>query len=792
MTSRISAHSLETLEFPKILSLLEGKCITPFGCREIAAVKPLFDRETINRIQNEHAQMTDIIKFGLPFPLVRLPDCTEHLEHSTVEGTALEPSQIRQLLELIELSLYLHRYDREGREKFPAIATYLQRMRAFPELKSEINRCIDERGEIKDSASPQLKRIRRELFDLRKRLVSKLEKILAGRTKQSGWQDDIITQRNERYVIAVLASQYQTSMGILHDRSNSGNTLYVEPSETVETNNRLNLLQQEERNEIHRILCQLTAEIAQRADALKENCLLLGLLDARHAGALLAIQLGSVQPNINNDSNFDLKEARHPLLLITAANQKDVIPLSLSLDNDRLGILITGPNTGGKTVALKTVGLLILMAQSGLPIPAHKNSTIGIFTQVFADIGDEQSIEQSLSTFSSHIRHIIDAAKHADSHTLILLDEIGAGTDPKEGAALAEAILIHLVQCNSRLIVTTHYSQLKTLPLSHPQLENASLEFDRTTLAPTFRLHLGIPGSSYAVEIASRLGMEATICEHAAKLIGTGERSLAELIANLESELAQLRKDRIELNERLDAARELEQQYQEKTSNLKSELDEQRKKALTETEQILKETRRETERLVAEIRRTQAKKETVQQLHRKIEDSSRFIANELARLEQRPENDTAILSFVTGAAVRILSLDQAGEIEELLSDDRARVRVGSMMTVVRFRDLQLLSGMTPKKLPPISRVQASDSSSVSSEIHLRGMTVEEALESLERYLDRAVLAGLPQVYIIHGKGTGTLRRVLTTFLRKHPEVDSVQLGNWNEGGAGVTVVKLKE
>ncbi|RME29201.1 MAG: endonuclease MutS2, partial [Candidatus Zixiibacteriota bacterium] len=485
MTEQISPHTLEALEYPKIVARIAGRCLTPYGREHVAQLRPLFDKAVIDRRQDEAAQMQDIVRFGLPFPLTRIDDCREALKRSTVEGEILEPAEINRVLELVTLSISLHRYNTEERDKFPAIAEYLQKLRAFPELQKEIRRCIDDQGEIKDSASPALKRIRREQVDLRRHILRRLEQIVGSQRKQAGWQDDIVTQRNGRYVISVLSSQYQSSMGILHDRSQSGNTLFVEPQETVELNNRLNMLQQEEHVEIVRILKTLTGEIGQRASALTENCRLIGLLDARHATAELAVALKATRPVIHDTPGVELEQARHPLLILQAGNVEKVVPLSLTLDADRRGIVITGPNTGGKTVALKTIGLLVLMAQSGLPIPAKEKSAVGIFRNVFADIGDEQSIEQSLSTFSSHMGHIVEAVDRADEHTLVLFDEIGAGTDPKEGAALAEAIIIHLVERGVYLVATTHYSQLKTLPLSHPELENASLEFDRDNLSPT-------------------------------------------------------------------------------------------------------------------------------------------------------------------------------------------------------------------------------------------------------------------------------------------------------------------
>jgi DNA mismatch repair protein MutS2 len=732
--------------------------------------------------------MKDIINFGLAFPLYRLEDCRELLEKSQVEGIFLEPKEILLLLELVEVSIEINGYDKEGRDKFPAIAEYLTQVRAFPELKKEIRRVIDEEGEIKDSASSKLKSVRLELAESKRKIVSRLGRILASHQKQTGWQDDVITIRNGRYVIPIPTSQYRTGGGILHDRSQSGATLYIEPEQTVELNNRINLLMQEERLELDRILRALTAEIAARSEPLLENTRLIGKLDAIYACAKFSNEIKGNQPAIADEPAFELVEARHPLLIVQYADAEKVVPTAIGLDSARQAVLVTGPNTGGKTITLKTVGLSILMAQSGLHISASEKSTIGIFESLFADIGDEQSIELSLSTFSSHMRKIVHGLAGASATALLLFDEIGVGTDPKEGAALAESIILYGVKKGAKLLATTHYSQLKTLATEHSEIENASLEFDRRTLAPTYRLHLGLPGSSYAVEIAGRLGLPEEVCREASSLVGDTEKSLDTLIASLQAELSTLKQDRTELTERLTKARQLEEYYRTQSDRLKTDIQQERKKALVETEEYLEQTRREIEKLVADIRKSQASKEAVKEFHRNLQQREKKIKELQSHLESA-EPDGAI--FSKGDMVEILTLKQQGEIEQLLGNDRAKVKVGNIFTTVALRNLRMIAPPSDKKKP-----QRATSYSVEEtekpEIHLRGMTAEEALESLERFLDRAVVAGFSQVYIVHGKGTGALRRTLTQYLKNHPEVASLRLGDWNEGGAGVTIAKLKD
>ncbi len=789
----IDQHTLDTLEFPKILSAIRGKCVTPFGPVEVDQIRPLDSLTDIKTRQGEFSQMTDIVRFGMAFPLYRMSDCREFLSKARIPGIFLDPPEIMAVLELVDNSIALHGYDKEGRPKFPVIAEYLDTIRAYPELKKEIKRTIDEHGQVKDDASTKLRQVRGELAENRRRIVNRLEQILAGKHKQPGWTDDVVTQRAGRYVIPVPASGYRADLGILHDRSQSGATLYIEPSETVELNNRINMLFQEERLEIDRILRALTAEIAERADTLVENTRLIGKLDAMHAAAQLAALTDSAPPLIGEEPGFSLVDARHPLLIAQFGAVDKVVPMTVSLDDNRHAILVTGPNTGGKTIALKTIGLLTLMAQSGLLIPAAHTSQVGIFQRVYADIGDEQSIELSLSTFSSHITNIINAISHLSHGTLVLFDEIGAGTDPKEGAALAEAIILHILQSGAHLVATTHYSQLKTLALEHTGIENASLEFNRETLAPTYRLLLGIPGSSYAVEIAGRLGLPDALCEHASRLVGSGEKSLSNLIASLESELMKIKEDRSVLAERIANASSLETEYRSKLENFTNETQQERERQLTETSALLESTRKDTEHLVAEIRESQASKEAVKALHKKLKDTKKQVDGIKARASVDKARSHEAIRFMKGDTVRIATINQVGQIVQLIGTDRAKIRVGNLNTIVELRNLRPSDDVPqtkPTRRGGAERVGSADG--FMPEIHLRGMTAEEAQEALDRFIDQAVVAGVTQIYVIHGKGTGVLRRTLTEYLRKHPEVADIRLGNWNEGGAGVTVVKLKE
>ncbi|MFH1688536.1 MAG: endonuclease MutS2 [bacterium] len=784
----IDEHTLHTLEFHKIIAQVNGKCLTPYGKEIVAELRPRTNNEWIEQRLGEVSQMKDIINFATAFPLVRMEDdCRPLLLHAQTEGIFLDPIEILIVLELVNVSIDLNGYNKEGRENFPLVASYLEQIRSYPDLRADIIRTIDIDGQVKDSASAKLRSIRAELSESRTRIMRRLQMVLSGKDKQTGWQDDVVTLRNNRYVIPVPTGRYEQDAGIIHDRSQSGATLYVEPNETVDLNNRIHLLMQQERLEIDRILRALTAEIARRADTLLENVSLIGHLDCLHASAAFSNAITGNQPQIVGTSTIKLVDARHPLLMLQFRDPALVIPSSLVLGESPQAILVTGPNTGGKTIILKAIGLAVLMARSGLHIAADAKSEVGCFGQIHADIGDEQSIELSLSTFSSHLANIIRGLKHAAPDSLLLFDEIGAGTDPKEGAALAEAVILYATGKGTRLVASTHYSQLKTLAMEHPEIENASLEFDRETLSPTYRLHLGLPGSSYAIEIASRLGLDQQVCDEASRLVGSEERSLDELVAQLEEDLKTLKIDRKELAERLEKARQLEEYYHTESERLKTEGEQQTQQMLQETEAFLAETRKQVEHLVSEIRRTQADKNAVREFHEDFSKRQKEVGQK--RKKTKPKQTTPD-QFEVGDPVRIISLDRQGEIEKLIGSDRASIRVGNVITTVEIRNLAKMEPTASEQKP--RRVSGTNVEvDLSPEIHLLGMTGEEALQALEQYLDRVVMVGLHQVYVVHGKGTGALRKILTQYLKQHSEVASLRLGNWNEGGAGVTVVKMK-
>ncbi|HDL02085.1 MAG TPA: endonuclease MutS2, partial [candidate division Zixibacteria bacterium] len=745
----MNKHSIEILEFNKVLSTIRGKCLTPYGAEKVDALKPLFVRKEIRLKQQALSEMKDIINFGTPFPLYRTDECRAFIHKTTVENHFIEPKEILIILQLVSISIELHKYNKDDRDNFPLIANYLTELRAFPELKKEIETAIDPDGAIKDSASKKLRSIRSELSESKRKIVNTLNQFLSKQSKQTGWQDDIVTMRNDRYVIGIPTNNYQADMGILHDRSQTGATFYIEPKETVETNNKINMLYQEERMEIQRILKVITKEIGNRSESLISNADIIGTLDSFHACANFSNQIKGNSPIINEEPSFNFLNVKHPLLMLQFSDQSKVIPNTIALNDNRQAILITGPNTGGKTILLKTVGLSILMAQSGLHISCDEKSECGIFHEIFSDIGDEQSIELSLSTFSSHIKNIIGGLHGANSNTLILFDEIGAGTDPNEGSALAEATILYVIERNARMIVTTHYSQLKTLAMEYPELENGSLEFNRETLTPTYKLQVGIPGSSYAVEIAERLGMPKSICEKAVSLLSSGEKSLDKLITSLEEELNIIKKDKTELAEKLEKATQLEAYYKTLTEHLKKEIDSEKEKALADTSNFLQETRREIEKLVAEIRSTNASEKSVKEFHRILKDRENRVRTQIDQSKKKVVIQDV---YFVGDAVEIISLHQKGEIDSLIGKDKAKIKVGNIFTTVEIRNLKKTDSPISTSPRKQSNVSYNNEPPTSREIHLRGMTVDEATEKLDQFLDQAIISGISQVYVIHGKG----------------------------------------
>jgi DNA mismatch repair protein MutS2 len=797
-------HTLKVLEFDKIRGMLSSRCLSDWGKELSLSLSPSKDKETIEKEIRETTELKEILLYEERFPLSSMKDVRGSLEKAKVEGVYLDPKELLNIGEVLAISGALLKFIKAKEEKYPHVFKLIDQLRSFAQIQSAINSAVDQSGEIKDTASGKLSDIRHQKKTVRNRLLDKLESMIGARKMKGPRQDDIITIRDGRYVIPMDEGEFFQHRGIVHDKSKSGATLFVEPLVVVGLNNQLRELTLEEEKEIERILKEITSMIRAELEDLKITVKALQKLDFIYAKSRLSFDYDGNPPLLNEQGYINLIEARHPLLnasrdslLLTPKKEgekeerRNAVPLSLSLGKDYTALIITGPNTGGKTVALKTVGLLTLMALSGLHIPVKPYSEICVFKKIYADIGDEQSIEMSVSTFSSHMTQIKKAVDDSDSQTLVLLDELGGGTDPKEGAALGEAIVDQLIKKEAKLVATTHHGALKILASEYPQIRNASLEFDKETLTPTYRFQIGYPGSSYAIEIAQRLGMDQNIIEKAFELLGSKERDLGLLLENLEKDLKTVRENRKALDEQKKASEELVNLYKDRLEKLESGEKDLKTNALKEAKQMVETTKVELERLIAQIRKTQAEKQVVKEAHHFLEEKKTSITKELEKFEEKVVKKLGIVK--PGDAVWIEPLGIKGDVlEKDEHSGKIKVLVGSITYTVEESELTRIEDREKVEAESGYMGVPYTVPYVSPEIDLRGLLAEEAFEVVDKYLDNAYLAGLSQVCLIHGKGTGALRKKISEFLSHHHRVEEFRLGEYNEGGPGVTIVKLKE
>ncbi|MGB2981136.1 MAG: endonuclease MutS2 [Candidatus Zixiibacteriota bacterium] len=795
-------HTLKVLEFDKVREMLSKHCLSEMGKELALSIFPTKDKEIAEKEIRQTTELKEMLTFEETFPLSSMQDIRHSLRKAETEGTYLDPKELLSLAEILIISKSLIEFFKNKKEKYVHISALVADLRSFDELLYSIKSSVDPSGEIRDSASGRLSDVRHQTKTLRNRILDKLESMLGARKAKGPRQDDIITIRDGRYVLPMDESDFFQSRGIIHDRSRSGATIFVEPLGVVGMNNQLKELSLEEKAEIERILRKITSAIRAELRDLDVMVRILQELDFIHAKAQLSFRYDGNPPLLNEQGFINLIEARHPLLQLPRGEEVvskaepskagEVVPLSLTLGRDHICLIITGPNAGGKTVALKTMGLLTLMALAGLHVPAKPDSEISVFERVYADIGDEQSIEMSLSTFSSHMLHIKEAVVNADSESLILLDELGGGTDPKEGVALGEAIIGELIRKKARTIITTHHGELKTLVQEYPEIRNASMEFDKGTLTPTFRFRMGYPGSSYAIQIAQRLGMPEEVIQKAQEVLGTEERDLGALLESLEKDLNKVRENRQVLEEQKKVTQELMNLYQDRMKKLDQREKELKTTALRESKLMVETTRVELERLVGQIRKTQAQKEAVKDAHRVVEEKKTSLDKELEKFEEKVTRKLGILK--PGDSVWIEPLGIKGEV--VSKDEQSKkfkVLVGSVTYDVEEEKLTIIE--EGEKVEAASEYVSTSSYTipqVSPEIDLRGLLAEEAFEIVDKYLDDVFLAGLTSVWVIHGKGTGALRKKIGEFLSHHHRVENTRLGEWNEGGAGVTIVKLKE
>lgn len=791
---------LTTLELPKILAQLAEH--TSFSAsRELALnLRPSSDIDEVRRRLQETTEAKALLATHPDVSVQGAKDVRPSVQRAAL-GATLQPSELLDVRGTLASARHMRNLLSRLKENYPLLAQMAEQLQPLSEIREEIERCLDTDGHVLDRASPALATIRRESLLARERLVERLRRIVTASENARFLQEPIITERNGRYVIPLKADFKGRIPGIIHDQSASGATIFIEPLETVELNNHWRQLQLEEQREVERILAALSNRVGQEAEAICRDVELLAKLDLALAKGRFSFALCAVPAIICTDrwplssARAELPPPEHPLNLIRARHpllpRNTVVPIDIYMGGDYTTLLITGPNMGGKTVALKTIGLLAAMSQAGLHIPASDGSKLPVFTGIYADIGDEQSIEQNLSTFSSHMSHIIDILNHADAGSLVLLDELGAGTDPVEGAALAQAIISALLERRCLAACSTHYAQLKAFAFDTPGVQNACVEFDIETLSPTFRLTIGLPGQSNALTIAKRLGLAEEIIERARRFISPNDRQVDAMLARIKaaSEAAERRLREVEESRaRLET---LERELRQKLA----EIEEERIRILN---QAREEARQELERVQKEIRRLHLElgrwaSAPPKEIKAAIQGASATVQElleELKPLESHTVTSSGNEPPQVGDLVYINSLGQTGELLSV-DGDEAEVKVGNFRLRTRLKGLEFRSRPRAAGSTKGTSFRSPQVDSPGMELDLRGLRAEEVPPALDAYLNKAYLAGLPWVQIIHGKGTGVLKEVVRQLLSSHPLVSAFRPGTLGEGGDGVTIAELQ-
>ncbi len=791
----MNKKALAVLEYDKILNMLRECAGSEMARAKIALFRPSSNPYKIRERLAETSEAVQVIARKGAIPLGQLYDI-ENALHLARKGGSLTMRQLLQVLYDLKVTGDVVTFLRSDLPQLPILDGMREVLVTFPRLADRIDRCILSEDEMADSASPELKDIRRSIVRQNEAIRNRLNQILSNRDNQTYLQDSLVTMRDGRYVVPVKAEHRAKMPGIVHDQSSSGATIFVEPQVIVDLNNGLRELELAERAEIDRILAELSSNVAEHFHDLLNNQKILVQMDVIFAKGKLSCRMQAEQPQMNEDGELDLKQARHPLLEI-----KKAVPINVAVGKDYRTLVITGPNTGGKTVTLKTIGLLALMAQSGLHIPAAGTSRMPIFRDVFADIGDEQSIEQSLSTFSSHMRNTVELVEKAKTGTLVLLDELGAGTDPTEGAALAIAILERLAAQGAITVATTHYNELKKYALSTPGVENASMEFNVETLSPTYRLFIGVPGKSNAFEISRKLGLPDAIINRAGQLLERGDIAFEDVLSAIEKDKQKAEDER---SEAMQLRQQMEKQ-QEALEKREAALAQKEKELLRAAKEEARAIVREAKDTAAEVQkelRALAKEPSLGERNKRLEQSKRRLRESENKYAVAPEklvnyDPVRPEELKIGDRVKLLTLDQNGEVLTLPdAKGDLMVGVGILKINANVRDLMLIRDGSAKKKPPrgtkygsLSRMKAQN---ISSSVNVQGKSLDEALMDVDKYLDDAYMAGLKEVTVIHGLGTGVLRTGLRQAFRRHKHVDSFRKGAYNEGGDGVTIVKLKE
>lgn len=794
----MNQKALETLEYKKIIAQLKREMGSAASAKLADELTPLTSEKIIKEELRSTTEAVDLIVRKGPLPTGGLYDIREALLLAQKGGSLT----MRQLLEVqnvlgisSEVVAFMHD---DALPELKYIGEMVDLIVEFTALEKEISRCILTEDEMADNASPKLKDIRRSIHQQNQAIKNKLSRIITSSSNKTYLQDAIVTMRDGRYVIPVKQEYRSFFPGMVHDQSKGGATLFIEPQGVVELNNKLRELEVEEQLEIARILAELSSRVAEHYREIRSNLKLLTKLDFIMAKGKLSCKMHASEPKIDADGELKLISARHPLI-----EYKKAVPVDIRIGGDYRTLIITGPNTGGKTVSLKTAGLLVMMAQSGLHIPASHASTLPIFGEVFADIGDEQSIEQSLSTFSSHMKNIVSIIDKASYDSLVLVDELGAGTDPTEGAALAIAILERFYDSGALTMATTHYNELKKYALATSGVENAAMEFDVETLTPTYRLLIGVPGKSNAFEISKKLGLSESVIERASEHIKHGDMEFENVISSIEDDKRKAAADRLdaesmraEIEERLKKLEEKEKAISEKRADIIAEAKREARELLRETKSAVKDVQKDLRRLQKSGAHTNINTGALEKSRRKINEAEDLVSEKVVK--QVNSEPVSADTLKIGDRVKLLTIGQNGTILSL-PDEKGNlmINIGALKVKARLQDLMLINEGKDRKPQAKSSSKygsllRSKSSSVSASINVMGKNLEDALADVEKYLDDVYMAGLDMVSIIHGRGGGILKDGIRQMLKRKKYVDSYGAASYNDGGEGVTIVRMKK
>lgn len=788
-------ESFKVLEYKKILERLQGKAVSILGKELARGLLPSNDINEVRERLRETAEAYLVMTAGRP-PLNGIRDIRDLMKRIGI-GAVIEVPEIMDVLSTMHVMRDVKKFFKELELEAPILKELARGLEILGELERQLENIVDEHGNLRDDASVELRRIRREIKVSQSRIKDHLSGILHSGEYQKYFQDAIVTMRGDRYVVPIKAEYRQYFPGIVHDQSASGSTIFVEPMVVVNLNNDIKQLIAAEKHEIERILRDISAKLRKKDDTLMNNCEILGFIDFTFAKAALAADMKGVEPLIDDNGKTNLLEARHPLI-----EQNKAVPIDINIGDNYKMLLVTGPNTGGKTVSMKTLGLLVLMAQSGLFLPVKAGSQIAVYNNIYADIGDEQSIEQSLSTFSAHMTNIVNILGKVERDDLLLLDELGAGTDPEEGAALAMAILEQLLKIKTTVMATTHYSELKTFAFSRDGIENACVEFDVDTLKPTYRLLTGIPGASNAFAISRRLGLSQSLVIRAQQLIQADHAQFEQVINQLEKEKIMYEQMNADIESKLRRAETMEKRAEAMREELNRKKAEIIRKAKDDGSAMVRRARRESEEIIKQLKE-QFNDMGIQKRQQAIQDARNRLNEEADRV--RPGIVSAktyrkpvdMKEIEPGDVIYVTKLDQKGTVIAVKGKE-LEVQLGSMKTVLKARECKFVEKGKKRKDGQAKAAEQTGGGSfigkaqtAHREIDIRGMMVNEAEVLLGKFIDDSIMAGLSQVLIIHGKGTGALRKGVHEYLKHHRNVESFNFADMSEGGTGATVVFIR-